>query len=91
MLRATRVRSVQIVLTTVSAFAVLLPFLVLGHTAGFEIVHPMTVVVLGGLELAGREQRQHVQVEVARVEASFHRTRVATVGGPFVSVTSFGL
>jgi hypothetical protein len=27
---------------------VLLPFLVAGHAAGYEIIHPMAVVVLGG-------------------------------------------
>jgi Cu/Ag efflux pump CusA len=47
-LRATRERSVSIVLTTLGAVAVLLPFLVAGHAAGYEIIHPMAVVVLGG-------------------------------------------
>jgi Cu/Ag efflux pump CusA len=51
-LRATRERSVPIIVTTVGAVVVLLPFLVIGHTAGFEIVHPMVVVVLGGLATA---------------------------------------
>jgi Cu/Ag efflux pump CusA len=47
--RATRERVVPIIVTTLGAVALLLPLLLFGHTAGYELVHPMTVVVLGGL------------------------------------------
>ena len=36
-------------LTALATAAVLLPFAVLGDIAGIEILHPMAVVVLGGL------------------------------------------
>jgi CzcA family heavy metal efflux pump len=35
--------------TAVATAAILLPFAVLGTRAGFEIVHPMSLVILGGL------------------------------------------
>jgi Cu/Ag efflux pump CusA len=46
---ATHERLLPIMVTTVGAVALLLPLLLFGHTPGYEIVHPMTVVVLGGL------------------------------------------
>lgn len=47
--RATRQRVEPIALTTLGSVALLLPFLLFGRSAGYEIVHPMTVVVLGGV------------------------------------------
>ncbi|MEX0985491.1 MAG: efflux RND transporter permease subunit [Actinomycetota bacterium] len=45
----TRERLGAVAMTTLAAAAVLAPIVVAGHVAGFEIVRPMAVVVLGGL------------------------------------------
>jgi Cu/Ag efflux pump CusA len=45
----TRDRLVPIVTTVLASAAVLIPFVVSGGSAGFEIVGPMSVVILGGL------------------------------------------
>ena len=42
-------RLVPVLLTTASAVAALAPLVVFGTRAGHELVHPMVVVVLGGL------------------------------------------
>ncbi len=47
--RGTRERLVPIMTSALATGAALLPFAVLGSRAGFEIVHPLAVVVLGGL------------------------------------------
>lgn len=47
--RGTRERLVPIVTSALATGAALLPFAILGSRAGFEIVHPLAVVVLGGL------------------------------------------
>jgi CzcA family heavy metal efflux pump len=47
--RGTRERSVPIVMTSVAVALAFLPFALLGNIAGHEILHPMAVVVLGGL------------------------------------------
>jgi Cu/Ag efflux pump CusA len=47
--RATRERLMPALATTVGGTAALLPFLLLGHRAGFELAHPIAVVVIGGL------------------------------------------
>jgi len=47
--RATRERLVPILMTAVGGAVVFLPFLLFGHTAGYELSHPMAVVVLGGI------------------------------------------
>ena len=46
---ATRERLVPIVTTAVGAALAMLPFVVFGQGAGYEITHSMAVVVLGGL------------------------------------------
>jgi Cu/Ag efflux pump CusA len=46
---ATRERFVPILTTAVGGALVFLPLLLFGHTAGYEISHPLAVVVLGGL------------------------------------------
>jgi Cu/Ag efflux pump CusA len=48
-LRGTQERLAPIVTTAVAGAAVFLPFLVSGSIAGFEVIHPMAVVILGGL------------------------------------------
>jgi predicted exporter len=48
-LRGTRDHLTPIVASTTAAGAVLLPVLFLGDVPGLEIVHPMAVVVIGGL------------------------------------------
>ena len=45
----TRERFVPILTTAVGGALVLLPLLLFGHTAGYELSHPLAVVVLGGL------------------------------------------
>ena len=47
--RGARDRAVPIVGTAVAAGLVLAPFVVMGGIAGYELVHPMAVVALGGL------------------------------------------
>jgi Cu/Ag efflux pump CusA len=47
--RGARERLAPVAITAVGTAAALLPFAVLGERAGYEIVHPMAVVVLGGL------------------------------------------
>jgi len=47
--RGTRDRLVPIVTTVLASAAALIPFVVSGGSAGFEIVGPMSVVILGGL------------------------------------------
>ncbi|RME01747.1 MAG: efflux RND transporter permease subunit, partial [Calditrichaeota bacterium] len=49
---ATRDRSAAILLTAITTAAVLLPLVLLGNIAGLEILHPMAVVILGGLVTA---------------------------------------
>jgi Cu/Ag efflux pump CusA len=44
-----RERVAPIVVTTVGAVALLLPYVVFGTSAGYEVIHPMAVTVLGGL------------------------------------------
>ena len=48
-LRGTRDRSVPVVLSAAATGAAFLPFVLFGDIAGHEILHPMAVVVLGGL------------------------------------------
>jgi CzcA family heavy metal efflux pump len=48
-LRAARERLSPIVTTAVAAGLVLMPLVIAGPIAGYEIVHPMAVVILGGL------------------------------------------
>jgi Cu/Ag efflux pump CusA len=48
-LRGTRERLVPIVVAAIGAALVLLPLVLFGHNPGFEIAHPMAVVVLGGV------------------------------------------
>jgi CzcA family heavy metal efflux pump len=48
-LRGARERLTPIVATAVATAVALLPFVVLGDRPGYEIVHPMAVVILGGL------------------------------------------
>jgi Cu/Ag efflux pump CusA len=47
--RGSRDRLAPIVITAAATAAALLPFVALGNRPGYEIVHPMAVVVLGGL------------------------------------------
>jgi Cu/Ag efflux pump CusA len=47
--RGTRDRLAPIAITAAATAAAVLPFVVLGERPGYEIVHPMAVVVLGGL------------------------------------------
>ncbi len=51
-LGATRDRFGPVLLTTLALVAAMLPFAVFGGVAGAEILHPMAVVVLGGLVTA---------------------------------------
>ena len=51
-LAATRDRFGPVLLTTLALAAAMLPFAVFGGVAGAEILHPMAVVVLGGLVTA---------------------------------------
>jgi Cu/Ag efflux pump CusA len=51
-LAATRDRLGPVLLTTLALAAAMLPFAVFGGVAGAEILHPMAVVVLGGLVTA---------------------------------------
>jgi Cu/Ag efflux pump CusA len=48
-LRVTRARVAPVVLAVAATAVVLLPLLVLGRTAGTEVLFPLAVVVLGGL------------------------------------------
>lgn len=48
-LRGTRDRLGPILMTTIVTAVAFLPFLLLGAVAGLEILHPMGIVVLGGL------------------------------------------
>jgi CzcA family heavy metal efflux pump len=48
-LRGSHERLAPILMTATAVALALLPFVVLGNRAGYEIVHPMAVVVLGGL------------------------------------------
>ncbi|HKE81824.1 MAG TPA: efflux RND transporter permease subunit [Solirubrobacteraceae bacterium] len=47
--RGARDRLAPIAITAAATAAVVLPFVVLGERAGYEIVHPLAIVVLGGL------------------------------------------
>jgi CzcA family heavy metal efflux pump len=47
--RGARERLAPILIAGLGTAAALLPFVVLGDRAGYEIVHPMAVVILGGL------------------------------------------
>jgi CzcA family heavy metal efflux pump len=47
--RGTRERFAPILVTAVTTAAAMLPLVVLGDIAGLEIVHPIAVVILGGL------------------------------------------
>jgi CzcA family heavy metal efflux pump len=51
-LRGTRERFAPILVTSVTTAAAMLPLVVLGKVAGLEIVHPIAVVILGGLVTA---------------------------------------
>ena len=48
-LRGTRERFAPIVITALTTAAAMVPLVVLGDLAGLEIVHPIAVVILGGL------------------------------------------
>ncbi|HET6770971.1 MAG TPA: efflux RND transporter permease subunit [Actinomycetota bacterium] len=48
-LRGTRDRLAPTLITALAAAAALLPFLFAGNGAGFELVHPMVIAILGGL------------------------------------------
>lgn len=48
-LRGTQDRLTTIVVTAVATALAFLPFVVSGAIAGFEVIHPMAVVILGGL------------------------------------------
>jgi len=48
-LRGTRDRLARIVMTAVATALAFLPFVVSGAIAGFEVIHPMAVVIVGGL------------------------------------------
>ena len=48
-LRGARARLAPVLLTAVATAALLLPFIVLGDRPGYEIIRPMSIVVLGGL------------------------------------------
>jgi Cu/Ag efflux pump CusA len=48
-LRGARDRMVPVVITALATATVVLPLVALGDRPGYEIVHPMAVVVLGGL------------------------------------------
>ena len=50
--RAAREQAGSILVTTVGAFALLLPLLLLGGRAGMEVLRPIVLVVLGGLAVA---------------------------------------
>jgi len=47
--RGTRERAVPILTSTIATAVVMLPFVIAGPRPGLEVVHPMAVVVLGGL------------------------------------------
>ncbi|HEV8265297.1 MAG TPA: efflux RND transporter permease subunit [Gemmatimonadales bacterium] len=51
-LRGTREMFASIVITAVTTAAVMVPLIVFGRVAGLEIVHPIAVVILGGLVTA---------------------------------------
>jgi Cu/Ag efflux pump CusA len=48
-LRGARDRLAPIVLTALGTAAALLPFVLMGDVAGFEVIRPMAVTILGGL------------------------------------------
>lgn len=48
-LRAMRERFVPIVMTAITTTLALIPFVLLGNIAGFELVRPMAMVIIGGL------------------------------------------
>ena len=48
-MRGTRDRVVPIVMTAVATGLAFLPFMLFGEIAGYEILNPMAIVVLGGL------------------------------------------
>ena len=48
-LRGVRERFMPIAASAVALIAFFLPFVVMGNTAGLEIVHPMAVAALGGI------------------------------------------
>jgi len=51
-LRGTRERFAPIVMTALTTAIIFLPFALRGNIAGFEIVHPMAIVILGGLVIS---------------------------------------
>jgi HME family heavy-metal exporter len=52
-LEAAKERFEPVVTTLVAAALALIPALFMGNSAGMEIVHPLTVAVLGGLVTSG--------------------------------------
>jgi Cu/Ag efflux pump CusA len=48
-LRASRERVAPTVTTTLTTTLALLPFVLLGNVPGLEVVHPMTIIIIGGL------------------------------------------
>ena len=52
MLRGTRELFAPILVTVVTTAAAMVPLVLLGKIAGLEIVHPIAVVILGGLVTA---------------------------------------
>lgn len=52
MVRGARERMAPTLMTAVATALAVMPFVVLGDRAGYELLHPMSVVVLGGLVTA---------------------------------------